>query len=128
MSSKVAFVTGASQGIGRSTAVRLAQDFDAITLVARNRDNLDQTAVEVNAAIVALAKAFSDHGVADGVQVNSVLTLHNFTNARRWSTGMGQPRARTTRNDRARVKTQKYSVFGRRFTLAELLPSQYSAI
>jgi 3-oxoacyl-[acyl-carrier protein] reductase len=27
----------------------------------------------INAAIVALAKAFSDRGVADGVQVNSVL-------------------------------------------------------
>ncbi len=27
----------------------------------------------INAAIVALAKAFSDRGIADGVQVNSVL-------------------------------------------------------
>ncbi|MPW20212.1 SDR family oxidoreductase [Paraburkholderia sp. CNPSo 3157] len=44
MSSKVAIVTGASQGIGRSTAIRLARDFDAIALVARNRENLEQTA------------------------------------------------------------------------------------
>jgi len=28
MSRKVAIVTGASQGIGRSTAIRLAQDFN----------------------------------------------------------------------------------------------------
>ncbi|SIT41319.1 Short-chain dehydrogenase/reductase SDR [Paraburkholderia piptadeniae] len=44
MSSKIAIVTGASQGIGRSTAIRLARDFDAIVLVARNRENLEQTA------------------------------------------------------------------------------------
>jgi len=47
MSRRVAIVTGASQGIGRSTAIRLAQDFTAIVLVARNRENLDQTAVDV---------------------------------------------------------------------------------
>jgi hypothetical protein len=29
---------------------------------------------------------------------------------------------------RGRVKTQKYSVFGCRFTVPELLPSQYGAI
>ena len=47
MSRKVAIVTGASQGIGRSTAIRLARDFTSIVLVARNRENLEQTAVEV---------------------------------------------------------------------------------
>ncbi|MEX3937821.1 SDR family oxidoreductase [Paraburkholderia phymatum] len=50
MSSKVAIVTGASQGIGRSTAIRLARDFDAIVLVARNRENLEQTAGAVRQA------------------------------------------------------------------------------
>jgi 3-oxoacyl-[acyl-carrier protein] reductase len=49
-SSKVAIVTGASQGIGRSTAIRLARDFAAIVLVARSRDNLEQTAAEVEQA------------------------------------------------------------------------------
>jgi short-subunit dehydrogenase len=44
MSKSVAVVTGASQGIGRSTAIRLARDFSALVLVARNRVNLDQTA------------------------------------------------------------------------------------
>src|SRR5258707_1016596 len=46
----VAIVTGASQGIGRSTAIRLARDFSAIVLVARNRPNLEQTAEAVRAA------------------------------------------------------------------------------
>jgi len=50
MSDRVAIVTGASQGIGRSTAIRLARDFDAITLVARNRANLEQTSIDVKAA------------------------------------------------------------------------------
>jgi len=50
MSGKVAIVTGASQGIGRSTAIRLARDFDSIVLVARNRANLEETAAEVKQA------------------------------------------------------------------------------
>src|ERR1700754_3087325 len=44
MSKTVAIVTGASQGIGRSTALRLARDFGAIVLVARNREKLEVTA------------------------------------------------------------------------------------
>ena len=32
----VAVVTGASQGIGRSASIRLARDFSAIVLAARN--------------------------------------------------------------------------------------------
>lgn len=46
----VAVVTGASQGIGRATAVRLARDFSAIALVARNQDELKGTAAAVNDA------------------------------------------------------------------------------
>jgi len=44
MSTSVAIVTGASQGIGRSTALRLARDFGAIVLVARQRGKLEATA------------------------------------------------------------------------------------
>jgi len=36
----VAIVTGASQGIGRATAIRLARDFSGIALAARNADEL----------------------------------------------------------------------------------------
>src|SRR5580704_6265547 len=42
----VAIIAGASQGIGRATAIRLARDFSAIVLVARDKDNLDKTAAE----------------------------------------------------------------------------------
>ena len=46
----VAIVTGASQGIGQATAIRLARDFSVIVLVARSQDNLEKTANEVKAA------------------------------------------------------------------------------
>ncbi|HTW46671.1 MAG TPA: SDR family oxidoreductase [Acidobacteriaceae bacterium] len=46
----VAIVTGASQGIGRATALRLARDFSAVVLAARKKDELEQTAACVQAA------------------------------------------------------------------------------
>jgi 3-oxoacyl-[acyl-carrier protein] reductase len=48
--SSVAIVTGASQGIGRSTAMRLARDFSAVVLAARNADALQETAEAVRSA------------------------------------------------------------------------------
>jgi 3-oxoacyl-[acyl-carrier protein] reductase len=50
MRQAVAVVTGASQGIGRCTAIRLAQDVASIVLVARNRAKLEETAKAVEAA------------------------------------------------------------------------------
>jgi 3-oxoacyl-[acyl-carrier protein] reductase len=46
----VAFVTGASRGIGRATAIRLARDYDALTIVARTPETLGETAAAIEAA------------------------------------------------------------------------------
>jgi 3-oxoacyl-[acyl-carrier protein] reductase len=54
----VAVVTGASQGIGRATALRLARDFSAVVLVARDQDNL-QTAASAIASLGAEALVFA---------------------------------------------------------------------
>jgi NAD(P)-dependent dehydrogenase (short-subunit alcohol dehydrogenase family) len=47
MNRSVAIVTGASQGIGRSTAIRLARDFTHIALIARNGTALEEVAGEI---------------------------------------------------------------------------------
>jgi 3-oxoacyl-[acyl-carrier protein] reductase len=46
----VAIVTGASQGIGRSAAIRLAKDFSAVVLAARNAAALSEVAAAVKSA------------------------------------------------------------------------------
>ena len=50
MKNSVAIVTGASQGIGRSTAIRLARDFSAVVLAARNAKALEEVAATVKKA------------------------------------------------------------------------------
>lgn len=47
MKESVAIVTGASQGIGRATAMRLAKDFSGVVLAARNAEALREVAAEV---------------------------------------------------------------------------------
>ena len=50
LSGRVAFVTGASQGIGRACAVKLASAGATVALAARNREKLDEVAREILAA------------------------------------------------------------------------------
>jgi 3-oxoacyl-[acyl-carrier protein] reductase len=50
MTNSVAIVTGASSGIGKATALRLARDFAAIVLVARSGGKLTEIAGQIGAA------------------------------------------------------------------------------
>jgi 3-oxoacyl-[acyl-carrier protein] reductase len=78
MSNLVAVVTGASQGIGRSTAVRLARDFSSIVLVARNRSKLEDTAVLVEqsgAEPLAIDLDLSDRSAAKKVVEQTLATF-----------------------------------------------------
>jgi NAD(P)-dependent dehydrogenase (short-subunit alcohol dehydrogenase family) len=87
MNKKVAIITGASQGIGRATAVRLAQDFSALVLVARNRANLEQTAalvreagsealvIEADLGEVPAARSVVDAAIATYGQIDALLNI-----------------------------------------------------
>jgi NAD(P)-dependent dehydrogenase (short-subunit alcohol dehydrogenase family) len=50
MNNNVAIVTGASQGIGRATAIRLSKDFDKLVLVARNKQAMEEVSGKVREA------------------------------------------------------------------------------
>ena len=78
MSKSVAIVTGASQGIGRATAIRLARDFSSIVLAARDRPNLEKTAEAVKAA--GAEPLIIDIDLAEVAAANSVVdrTLKAF--------------------------------------------------
>jgi 3-oxoacyl-[acyl-carrier protein] reductase len=47
MPESVAIVTGASSGIGKATALRLARDFGAIVLAARGGEKLGEVGEQV---------------------------------------------------------------------------------
>jgi 3-oxoacyl-[acyl-carrier protein] reductase len=91
MNNRVAFVTGASRGIGRACALALSQAGARVVLAARNREKLEQVAAEVrgtggqvfiveidlgsaDAIHEAFAKSSADFGAAEILVNNAAIT------------------------------------------------------
>jgi 3-oxoacyl-[acyl-carrier protein] reductase len=71
LSGRIALVTGASQGIGRTCALRLAKEGATVAVAARNREKLNELVVEIGAAGGQAVPFALD--VADEEQVKSTL-------------------------------------------------------
>ncbi|HKI26395.1 MAG TPA: 3-oxoacyl-[acyl-carrier-protein] reductase [Candidatus Sulfotelmatobacter sp.] len=71
LSGRVALVTGASQGIGRTCALRLAKDGASVAAAARNQEKLNELVAEITAAGGKAAAFALD--VADEEQVKSTV-------------------------------------------------------
>jgi len=71
LSGRVALITGASQGIGRSVALRLAKEGATVAAAARNQEKLNELAAEITAAGGKGAAFALD--VADEEQVKSTV-------------------------------------------------------
>jgi len=74
----VAIVTGASQGIGRSTAIRLAKDFSAVVLAARSAAALAEVAAAVKSAGAEPLVRDIDLGRVDAADTLVKATLDRF--------------------------------------------------
>jgi 3-oxoacyl-[acyl-carrier protein] reductase len=78
MTGSVAIVTGASSGIGRATALRLAKDFSVVVLAARGRDALTGVAAEVKAIGAEAHVVDLDLGIPAAAETVVSQTLERF--------------------------------------------------
>jgi NADP-dependent 3-hydroxy acid dehydrogenase YdfG len=76
--SPVIAITGASAGIGRATAIRLARDGAAVAICARRRDRLDEVAAEIVRAGGRALPVVADVTSADDMQAFVTSTIEHF--------------------------------------------------
>lgn len=72
---KIAYVTGASSGIGRGTAIRLASEGATVVLMGRRRAQLDKVAQECGGRGVPLEVDVTNRAAVDAVLPHG-LTMH----------------------------------------------------
>ncbi len=75
MAGKHVVVTGAGKGIGRAIARRLARDGTSLTLVARDRGRLEETAVLLDGDVHTAPCDIGDRGAVDRAFASAVSTL-----------------------------------------------------
>src|SRR5579859_3180877 len=78
LSGHVAFVTGASQGIGRTCALRLAKDGAAVAAAARNQEKLNELVHEITGAGGKAAAFALDVSDEDQVKSNVKAAIAQF--------------------------------------------------
>lgn len=112
----VALVTGASRGIGRGTAIRLARDFPNVAIVARTRETLDATAEAIrNSGATPLSLVFDLREPASAEAVLGA-TLDRLSRVDALVNIAGRFRKRTCSGNQGRV-ADRYGP-GRKQTLA----------
>src|SRR5438128_28664 len=77
-SSRVVAITGASAGIGRAIALRLARDGASLAICARRSDRLSQVAAEIKAAGGRALPFVGDVTSEDDMAAFVQLSLHGF--------------------------------------------------
>ena len=75
---RVVAITGASAGIGRATALRLARAGDAVAICARRREQLDAVAAEITAAGGAALAVVADVTRAEEMDAFVAQTVARF--------------------------------------------------
>jgi 3-oxoacyl-[acyl-carrier protein] reductase len=78
LTGRVAFVTGASRGIGRACALLLARDGAAVALAARNQEKLAQVASEIQSAGGAAAVLPMDVASEEQIRSATKAALEQF--------------------------------------------------
>ena len=78
LNGRVALVTGASQGIGRACALKLAQRAASVALVARNQQKLEEAAHEITSSGARAYVAAADIGNEEQVKAAFKATVAEF--------------------------------------------------
>ena len=78
LSGHVAFVTGASQGIGRACALRLAQEGAVVALAARNQEKLNEVLSQISAAGGQAAAFALDVADEEQLKANTKAAINQF--------------------------------------------------